>query len=231
MITLYLACLGFGGVLIATSFLFGGDADKDFDKDFDLDADTDIDVEVDADADADVEAEIGGGGHAEDLGGATAAMQWLPFTSMRFWSFGNLTFGLAGTMLELMLGNTPTVLALAILIGVSMGWMMAIFFRYLKRDIATADISLDRFVHQEARVLIPIRPGQQGKIVFQTLGGRVELLAVSGDQKTIEAGQMVLCAHIQPGGVALVTGLSDGASTSSTSAAQRAASKKATQRN
>ena len=55
MFSLYLACLGFGGVLIATSFLFGGDADKDFDKDFDIDADVDVDADVDADADADVD--------------------------------------------------------------------------------------------------------------------------------------------------------------------------------
>ncbi len=234
MLWLYLSALGFGGSLIGASFFFGGDADKDLDKDFDVDHDGDLDLEVDgdldtdfevdgdvdmdvdadADADLDVDKDFDVGPSSpsavgDDIGGAAAVLRYLPFTSMRFWSFGTFCFGLAGTLLELMLSGTTTVLVLAATLGLGIGTVMAWAFRYLKSDAATGEVKLDRFINRDAKVIVPIRPGETGKIAFQTLGGRVELLARSRDDAIIEAGTTVLCAHIDGGGVALVTSLPD----------------------
>ena len=110
MLGLYLSALSFGGVLIAASFLFGGDTDHDVDAEGDFDAEPDVGAVAD-----------GADGYTEDLGGAASALKSLPFTSLRFWSFGSMTFGLAGTMLTAFVSSSLTVLAMAIAIGFGMG--------------------------------------------------------------------------------------------------------------
>lgn len=56
MLTLYLACLAFGGVLLTISLFAGGDADSDIDADHSLDMHGDVDV----DHSLDVHSDIGG---------------------------------------------------------------------------------------------------------------------------------------------------------------------------
>jgi hypothetical protein len=214
LLSLYLAALGFGAVLVGASLVLGGDSDKDADKDFDKDFDKDLDAAAEADAEADADVAEGpasalvGAAHAspEDLGGF-GLRTWLPLASVRFWSFGGLSFGLVGTLMSLTVGGGVAVAVFASVVGWLSGVGATAFFRRLRTDMVSGDVSLKRYVGEEAKVVVRIRPGEVGKIAFQTLAGRVELMARTQDAHEIEAGSTVLCAHIERDGTALVTSL------------------------
>jgi len=55
MLTLYLACLAFGGVLLTISLFAGGDADADVDHSMDMHADADFDHSLDMHADVEMD--------------------------------------------------------------------------------------------------------------------------------------------------------------------------------
>ncbi|MCB2203902.1 hypothetical protein KQI65_04080 [bacterium] len=55
MLTLYLACLVFGGVLLTISLFAGGDADADVDHGMDLQGDVDMDHSIDLHGDVDMD--------------------------------------------------------------------------------------------------------------------------------------------------------------------------------
>ncbi len=209
MLSIYLAALGFGSSLILVSLFFGG-GDKDFDKDVDVDHDVDVDVDADADIDHDLDAEaeaelevdkdVDLAGHAAQGMESGSEALWIPFLSMRFWTFGMATFGLAGTLLTLLSVSWWLSLAVSVLVGVGLGIGAAWFFRQLKRDTVSGDTTLSRFAGEEARVLLTVRPGGQGKIVVETLAGRVEMLASTRDREAIERGSTVIIAQVRGGG-------------------------------
>lgn len=196
MLSVYLASLGFGGVLIGASVLLGGDKDLDADH------------ELGHDGANVLSASIGG----EPLTIQPAQIRHrgkhlrLPFLSLRFWSFATAAFGLTGSLLELAFPSTVAVFAFASFMGLALGTAAATAFQVLKSERVTADISLSRFVGKEAKVIIPVRPGLEGQIAFQTMGGRLELRALSRDGVELAAGSTVLCAHIDDG-VAWVTSM------------------------
>jgi len=219
MLGIYLASLGFGGVLIGVSMFFGG-ADKDFDKDFDVDHDVDIDhdVEVDLDGDLDLDADLDGDldldgdadldaevDHDHDVGGLAqggsglADLIWIPLLSMRFWTFGSAAFGFTGSVLTLGSLNWALVLCLSLVFGGGTGTAAAYFFKALKRDSVTSQTSLRSCAGEEASVLLPIEPGKRGKIALQTSTGRVEMLATTHDTESIPRGSTVIVASVREG--------------------------------
>ncbi len=184
LLGLFLFCTAFGAVLLFTSMFLGGDADVD------VDVDVDVDMDADADLDGDADASTGSGG-----------LEWsvLPFGSLRFWTFLVETFGLTGALLTF--GGVPSglTLAIALAVGTAVGWAAFQFFRVLAREEVSADVGLTRLVNEEGRVLLPIRPGQAGKVTVETATGRVEILASSGDGETIEVGAVVLLVAVRDG--------------------------------
>jgi hypothetical protein len=207
MIELYVGSLAFGGILIGVSLALGGhggDAGHDADTDHGPDGDADHGPE------ADHAGHDGDGGHAlaSTHGGppAASAPTWLPFLSMRFWTFFAASFGLTGLLLTLL--GVPTLLTALIALpnGAAIGTGAAWFFKRLKGGQVTADVGLERFVGSEAKVLLPIRPGDTGKIMIATMAGRFEMPARSRDAGTLEPGARVLVAHVD-NGIADVTSL------------------------
>ena len=203
MLGLYLGALAFGAVLIGVTLFFGGH-DFEADADVDMDLDHDLDVDLDHDLGADHgDAVFGPDGLGEDLG---ASNLWLPFTSMRFYTFFTFAFGLGGTIMSLF--GVPWILTLAIsfVVGFALGWLAAWSFRKLYRDTVTGDVGVQRFVGQEARVLLPVRAERRGKIVLDSPMGQIELPAETGDKQSFSPGDRVLVAHID-GGVANITSI------------------------
>lgn len=193
MLGVYLGTLAFSAVLIGLSFVLG-DAEVEADVDVDADLDADLDADVDADADAD------------SSGPSGIDLTWLPFLSLRFWTFAMGAFGLSGTLLTLLSVPSTTVLLLAGFLGMGIGWAAFRVFRWLTRESVSGEVDVRRFIGQEARVLLPVYPDIEGKIVLQTLADRVELVARTRDGSTIERGSQVLIANIEDG-VADVTKL------------------------
>ncbi|MBT3221737.1 MAG: hypothetical protein HN348_21880 [Proteobacteria bacterium] len=240
MLALYIFCVTFGAVLLGTSiFLGGGDADADvdadadmdmdmdadMDMDMDMDADMDMDMDMDADMDADVDADMDGHldlDHGVDVHGdidahSGSGWEWsvLPFGSLRFWTFLVEAFGLTGALLTLIGVPSGITLTISLMTGSVLGYLAFMFFRHLTKETVTADIGLKQYVSSEAKVVVTVRPKSViGKIVVETMAGRVEIPANTRDKEPIRPGSIVLIANVDNNGVAHVTQLSPGASSS-----------------
>ncbi len=144
---------------------------------------------------------------------------WLPFVSLRFWTFGAATFGLTGGLVSLLPVGEPVPAVLATVVGGAIGVIAASAFRWVGRDVVTSSPSLARFVGEQARVVVAVRPGRSGRVALLTDAGRFELPAVSADLAALEHGDTVLIADVREG-VADVTRLRAGATAGPVSIAE-----------
>ena len=203
MLPFYVGSLALGGVLIAAGILLGGDSDTDVDADIDVDVDADVDLDLDLDADADADAEL-------DASSAfikdADAGSWLPFLSIRFWTFGLASFGLTGSLLTLLGFGDGVAAPVSAGLGVIIGWAAAWAFRKLKGANVSADTGLSNIGGTEGEVLLPVGPGKRGKIRALIDGRWVDLLADTGDGRLLQRREKILVVSVSAG-VAQVTQL------------------------
>ncbi len=143
------------------------------------------------DVDVDLDPELGTGDGI--------SFSALPLASMRFWLFFADTFGLTGVLLSLLGLAPPVVFALASLVGTSLGYVGFSLFLHLQHETITGDTSLRALCGHEARVLVPIRGDQVGKIVVERMSGRVELLARFDAQGDLIRGEEVVIVSVRDG--------------------------------
>ena len=203
MLSLYIVTSIVGGALVLLSALGGSGDEGDFDKDFDL---ADADVEVDADFDAEVEVEAdfdadhdfdgdhdfaheGAMIHSPETDIADPHM-WLPFLSMRFWTYFATFFGTTGLLLSwLAPGVGPLVtVGLAAGMGATTGTGMAYTTRYFKKTETHSGVGTRDLIGAEAQVVIPINKDEPGKIRVRTKGKGVDLIATTDEDDTLEYG-------------------------------------------
>lgn len=215
MLGIYLAAALFGGIIIGVSFLVGG---------HDAGGDGGAPDHGGPDHEGVLESTGEGNDHpvAHDAhAGADVQWMWLPFLSVRFWTFFCASFGLTGVLLTLFGIGEPLSALVSAPFGALIGYGAAMVFQRLNTDQVSGDVGLERFIGTEAKVVLPIRPGDVGKITVQTMSGTFELPARTRDLVAIEPGRTVLIASID-GGTADVTHLKQipgsGASTKSTQA-------------
>jgi len=192
MLNIYLSCGAFGLVLVGVSALSGGDFDTDTDVDADIDIDADIDV------DADIEADLDGAIHV-DVSNSVEPGVWLPFLTIRFWTFTLATFGLVGTSLSMAGAPLVVHLTTASVVGPATGWIAAWLFQKLKHSTTDSTSHLERMAGLSAEVILPIRGNNVGKIQLHQRGQFVELPAKCDSEKTIEIGEKVLIVSISEG--------------------------------
>ncbi|MEL6345896.1 MAG: hypothetical protein AAFV53_22485 [Myxococcota bacterium] len=226
MLFAYISALALGGVLIAASVFLGGgdhdadadadadfDVDADFDADFDVDADIDVDadfdvdadIDVDVDADMDLDADVGiGADHDLDIELESESELWLPFLSMRFWTFALGSFGLTGALLTLLQVGEPLSGITSGLLGLFIGYSIAYMFRLLKKNTISQETGTAQLQGTEGTVLLSIGPEKRGKIRVQIGERRVDLMAVTRDARLIERNEKILIVNVHDG-VAEVT--------------------------
>ena len=124
--SIYLAAMGFGLVLLVSTIFLG---------DSDLDADTDLDMDPTIDFDAEVDFTVDGAGELDALNTAEkkSKVRFIPFLSIRFWTFGLTIFGVTGFILVKMDQSTAVHVSLAVAMGLLVGWAAALIFHQLKR--------------------------------------------------------------------------------------------------
>lgn len=199
MISFYIGAFGFGALFILTSIIFGG-SDSDFDKDIEIDLDGDVDIELDGDVDIELH-----GDHDVHLD----AEAWLPFLSLRFWTFAFFSLGMSGTILTLLNGdsNKTVTFVISLFLGLTLGYGISWIFQKLKKDSVTASTDAKSFELQEGMVQLAIRPHSQGKIRLKIDNQIVDLRAITQDKTEIPMGSKVIIVSVE-NGVANVTKLS-----------------------
>lgn len=198
MLTAYLVCLLVGGVFVGLS-VFAGlgkgvDGGKDFGKDVDKDLGKDFDKEFELDEpghDHDFThsaptSDAGLAGHPGERREVPRrrwrykpAAPWLPFTSMRFWTFGACFFGLTGVALTQLAGVGEPAAALTSLgVGLASGTATAWVVRRLRQPIGAVS-SARGWVGVIGELTHALGPGQVSKVRVRQPGRPPrELLAV-----------------------------------------------------
>jgi len=175
--TSYLFSLVLGGVVLAFSIFAGGEADKDFDGDLDMDIDADADLDVDVSPDGGLDQNI----LEDSKRQQTFRIKWLPILSMRFWTFGLATYGGLGMALTALDKNSTVVFGASAITGFMVGWIAAQLFRALKMSSSNSAIDTKQLHGSMGKVLLPISPGQTGKIRMIVDGQVIDFLAQSKD--------------------------------------------------
>ena len=215
MLTAYLVCLLVGGVFVGLSVFaglgkdtdtdkdFGKDFGKDFDKSFDKGFDKSFDKDLDTDFDGHVADHGHGPSHEAPLSDAALAGHpnesrhprrrfhfpkarlFLPFTSLRFWTFGACFFGLTGVALT-QLGQVgePTAMLASLAIGLGSGTATAWLVRGLRQPVGAVG-GARALVGQVGELVFALAPGQTSKLRLRVPGRPPrEILAVLGDADT-----------------------------------------------
>ena len=195
MLPIYLGSLTLGGILIGASILFGdGDVDADADFDVDLDADLDADFSGGLDPDHDMMLVV-----KDPADAMVDAGTWLPFLSLRFWTFAMASFGLSGALLYVF-GVTGVIAALvsatlAAGIGTGASWV----FRALQTTQVSGNVGLRDVRGNEAHVLLPVGPDKMGKVRLLLDGQYVDLPARTQSKDMIERDNKVLVVDVSEG--------------------------------
>ena len=202
----YLFSLAAGGVVLLVSIIAGG-GDSDMSSDADVDAEADVDFGLDGgfDKDFELDKDFGfdkdlGKLDLEDVDGGL----WLPFLSLRFWTFGLVCYGLTGLLLHFFENSLGFPVALTT--GISLGWIISYAFHRLKKSSISSATSLQQNSGQEGKVLIAIEKGKMGKIRIKQGGQLVDVPAQTNDDERIESGEQVLILRVE-NGVAMVSHL------------------------
>jgi membrane protein implicated in regulation of membrane protease activity len=110
---------------------------------------------------------------------------WMLITSVRFWSFGLLAFGLVGTLLTWFgLAGVGGAAAIATLSGVAGGAFAATAVRRMMRRSASSHVTSGDVVGKVGRVLVPPSELGRGKVRVEIKGNVVDYVARAGEALT-----------------------------------------------
>ena len=180
----YLVALMVGGFFVGMSALSGGGDhfDHDADIDADFDADVDMDIDADADIDADMDADVDGD---IDAGVELGDISWyMPFLSFKFWTFGSLTFGLTGVALSLLGKGEPITAILSGSLGLASGYSTSYIIKKLRLLSAQEQITMRDYRGKIAKVMVPFKFGETGKVEITIKDSKVVMLAKTEDESS-----------------------------------------------
>lgn len=158
-------------------------------------------------------ADMGGGDFAHDTGlshdashdadhgdaGATGSgALWLPFFSLRFWTYAVGTFGLLGTLLTFSrVSQEPLTLTVSSVSALVTGTIAALAVRALSKMERSSTASETDFQGAVGKVTVPIRGSLPGKVRTSVRGDLIDLVAVSHDGAEIAQGEEVIVVEIE----------------------------------
>ncbi len=148
-----------------------------FGADHDHDTDTDHDLSIEGSADV-----------------------WLPFFSLRFYTYFFAGFGSTGLLISL-LTKTPALLTgiLAAGVGLVCGLMISYMMRLLRRSETTTSAKDKDVLGKEATVLVTIRGNSPGRIRCSVKGDIIDFLAIADHETPIEPGSKVVVVAMENG--------------------------------
>lgn len=198
----YLITLIVGGVFVGLSVLAGLGKDVDVDHDGDLDGVDHVEHLEHGDAGHD-EGSLAEVAHAGEPGRRSS---WLPFTSLRFWTFGAFFFGLTGLLLsEVAAVAEPAAMIGGLGLGVAGGAAATAVFRALRRPVGRVG-DASRWVGATTELLLPLAPGGLSKVRVRAGEKDRELIATLADRHapSLPKGARVVVLEIDAEGRARV---------------------------
>jgi membrane protein implicated in regulation of membrane protease activity len=186
MMLIYIVCLVVGGTFVALSAIGGLDG-ADFAGDFDVEADTEADSEFD---------EIDVGTYPGEL---QSARRWLPFLSLRFWTFALCFFGLTGVIVTSVQPGLASwlVAAIAVVMGLLCGTLAAVVLRSLSRTSVSSLTRPEDLTGQIGTVEIPFDAHSRGKVRLKIRGSTVGFFALTQEDRAFQPGESVLVVGLE----------------------------------
>ncbi|MEQ1820940.1 MAG: NfeD family protein [Fimbriimonadaceae bacterium] len=136
--------------------------------------------------------------HDHDHHGEGDAGMWLPFLSLRFWTYGLMVFGLCGWLLTIEGSNpAPSILMISIITGVVMGTAVSYLMRILKRMQVDSNTNSADLLGMSALVTVPIRSNLEGKVRATVKGDLLDFLARSNDEREFASGEEVVIVAVE----------------------------------
>lgn len=207
MLTIYLACLLFGGVLLAVAILLGGDHGFDSDGGLDLHTDVDsggFDLHTDVDVHGDVPTDLHTDFHAHAEStpageGMGAAAQWLSFRNIIFFI---AFFGLTGTVLTFVSSSTIITGAGAVAMGLLASTLSHRLFQYLRQTESGEGIQDMDLQGLRGQVVITTTRTTRGKINVVVNEQTLQMLAITTEEASKEEylpGEIVTIVKVEYG--------------------------------
>ncbi|MBN9503394.1 MAG: hypothetical protein J0H02_16585 [Armatimonadetes bacterium] len=151
---------------------------------------------VGADHDTDAHLEVDTGGVDHEIEGGF----WLPFFSLRFYTYFFAGFGLTGLLLHFLTQSSPVAAAwISGAVGLGTGLAVALIVRILRITETSGSASDKDLLGKEGTVLVSIRGSNPGRIRCIVKGDIIDFLAVSEDSEPIEVGQPVVVVAMENG--------------------------------
>ncbi|MBD2580182.1 NfeD family protein [Oscillatoria sp. FACHB-1406] len=174
---LYTLCALIGGAFVLLAAVGGIDG-----PDFDFDFDTDLDFPPHSPTE-------------ESLFDRPRPRKpfWLPFFSLKFWTFGVCFFGLTGIVLSRIPSNLSPVAIAAIsaIMGIFLGTFVALVLQHLRRHQANSLIRPNDLIGLPGVVEIPVARDRKGKIRVSVKGSNLDLIALTESDRNFERGEKV----------------------------------------
>jgi len=185
MLELYIICSILGGIFMLLSVSGGLDLDAEADLDFDSDTEVD-DVDFGTHADPD--------GKESNSQKRKRNKFWLPFFSLKFWTFGMGCFGLTGLALTLLAPQLEErAIGLASLgAGTVAGTTIAWSLRALSVNQTNSITQAEDYVGAMGQVEIPFDRNTLGKVQLSFKGSTVSHSAMTEDETEFRQGDEVL---------------------------------------
>ncbi|NJL03302.1 MAG: NfeD-like protein [Spirulinaceae cyanobacterium SM2_1_0] len=192
--TLYGFCFVVGGAFVLLSAVGGLDG-VDFDTDFDAD------VEFNDDASKREQERS-----LYRLRSQKHSL-WLPFLSVKFWSFGSCFFGLTGLLLTLLVPalSSGAIRIIAAAVGIGVGSVVAWILSALRWRQVNSLVESRDFVGLRGTVELPFDASNRGKVRLLVKGSAIELPARTEEQKSFNTGEAIVVIGIGDRGVWVVS--------------------------
>ncbi|MEZ4361282.1 MAG: hypothetical protein R3B48_13945 [Kofleriaceae bacterium] len=131
---------------------------------------------------------------------------WAPVTSMRFWVF-LLAFGGGAGVALTKLGSSALVAGVGALgVGWAAGAGATLAVRYIKRNSVSSEVASQDLIGATGTLVLPIAPGQPGKVRVDIKGRTEDFVATSVDPEVaLPSGAPVLVVSEGDSGTLLVT--------------------------
>lgn len=125
---------------------------------------------------------------------------WLPFLSLRFWTYMFAFFGMTGLLLTYFTATSQTLTGVfAALCGLVAGTTIAFVMRYLSKSSSHSGAEERDLLGKPANVLVAIRSGSPGKIRVEVKGEMIDVMATTEETTPLEPGSEVYIVSMDNG--------------------------------